>query len=124
MQAVLEAAAGYDGVKKVEEVHLSIGRLTFVGEEQLRFCWQAVTEERELLKGSKLVISEEEVKVKCTSCGYQGDLEVKEDPLYHYMLPAFACPGCGSKVEIESGMGIMVRNVKLMVEDPEDDGDG
>jgi hydrogenase nickel incorporation protein HypA/HybF len=117
VNAVVQAASEYEGVKSVEEVHLSIGRLTFVGEEQLRFCWGAVTEERDLLRGSALIITEEPVEVKCSSCGYEGGLDVKEDPLFHYMIPVFACPECSSDVEVVRGKGVTVKNVKLMIDD-------
>jgi hydrogenase nickel incorporation protein HypA/HybF len=117
VKAVVEAASAYDNVQKVEEVHLSIGKLTFLGEEQLRFCWGAVTAENPLLRGSDLIVTEEKVLVKCGSCGYEGDIEVKEDPLFHYMIPVFACPKCGSDVDIVKGKGVTVRNVKLMIED-------
>ena len=73
MKAVLEAAKGHDNVAKVETIDLSIGKLSFVGEEQLRFCWGAVTEEKELLKGSELIISQEEVEISCVTCGYTGE---------------------------------------------------
>ncbi len=108
-------------MKGVEEVHLSIGKLTFVGEEQLRFCWQAVTAEMELLKGSILEITEDPVLIKCGSCGFEGDLEVKEDPLYHYMVPVFACPECGKEVEMIKGKGITVNNIKLLIDDGNDE---
>jgi hydrogenase nickel incorporation protein HypA/HybF len=117
MNAVLEAAKDHENVVKIEKVHLSIGKLSFVGEEQLRFCWGAITEERDILKGSELIIIEEEVEISCSSCGYVGDLEVKEDPLYHYMMPIFACPKCKGEVEITKGNGVMITNVKLMIDD-------
>ncbi len=103
----------------MEEVHLSIGRLAFVGEEQLKFCWGAVTDENDLLKDSKLIFTEQQVEVTCESCGYRGDLEVKEDPLYHYLIPVFACPKCGKDVEIIKGKDLLVTNVKLMIDDEE-----
>ena len=117
MNAVLEAAKGHDNVARIETVHLSIGKLSFVGQEQLRFCWGAITEEREMLKGSELVIDEEEVEISCSSCGYVGALEVKEDPLYHYMMPIFACPECSGEVEITKGNGVTITNVRLMIDD-------
>lgn len=86
----------------------------------MKFCWEAVTAENEILKGSVLKISDEEVFVRCQSCGYEGDLEIKEDPLYHYMMPVFACPECGKDVEIIKGKGVTVSNVKLLIEDDED----
>jgi hydrogenase nickel incorporation protein HypA/HybF len=117
MNAVLEAAKEHANVTKIEKVHLSIGRLSFVGQEQLRFCWGAITEEREILKGSELIVSEEEVEIRCSSCGFTGDLEVKEDPLYHYMMPVFACPECEGDVEIVKGNGVTITNVKLLIDD-------
>lgn len=115
--AVLEAAKGYKGVEGISEIYISIGRLTFVGEEQLKFCWGAVTEEQPLLKGSQLIFDTEDIIVKCGSCGFEGDMVVEEDPMYHYISPVFACPSCGSDVEIIKGKGITVNNVKLMIED-------
>lgn len=120
VSAVVQAASEYDNVQSVDEVHLSIGRLAFVGEEQLRFCWGAVTDDNEMLKGSKLIITKEEVEVSCISCGYIGDLGVKEDPLYHYLIPVFACPKCSSDVEILKGKGIIVNNVKLIIDEEEE----
>jgi hydrogenase nickel insertion protein HypA len=117
VKAVIDAASRYEDVQKVEEIHISIGRLTFVGKEQLKFCWEAVTAENELLRGSSLFFSEEPVMVRCGACGYEGDLEVKEDPLYHYMMPVFACPKCGKDVDIIKGKGITVSNVKLLIDD-------
>jgi hydrogenase nickel insertion protein HypA len=117
MNAVLEAAKEHENVVKIETVHVSIGRLSFVGEEQLRFCWEAITDEREILKGSELIIVQEDVEIRCRSCKYKGGLEVKEDPLYHYMMPVFACPECGGEVEINKGNGVTITNVKLMIDD-------
>jgi len=120
MNAVLEAVKEHPNTTRVEKVHLSIGRLSFVGEEQLRFCWGAITEERELLKGSELVIGEEGVEISCGSCGYVGDMEVKEDPVYHFLMPVFACPECGGEVEITRGKGVTITNVRLMIDDGEE----
>ncbi len=120
VNAVMDAAKEYKNATKIETVHLSIGKLSFVGEEQLRFCWGAITDEREILKGSELIISDEEVEISCSSCGYVGDLEVSEDPLYHYMMPIFACPKCKGDVEITKGNGVTITNIKLMIDDGEE----
>ncbi len=115
--AVMETVSSYDNVQSVERVEVSIGKLTFVGEEQLGFCWSAITEDNPLLKGSELSIGKEEVEIECGSCGYVGGMEVKEDPLFHYIMPHFACPRCKGEVEIKKGKGILITNVKLIVED-------
>jgi len=121
MNAVLEAVKNYETASRVERVQVSIGKLSFVGEEQLRFCWGAITEENELLRGCELMIGSEEVEISCSSCGYRGEMEVKEDPVYHFMMPVFACPECGSEVTITKGNGVMITNVKLMIDDGEGD---
>lgn len=117
MNAVMEAVKEHPGASRVEKVHLSIGRLSFVGEEQLRFCWGAITEENPLLKGSELAISVDEVEISCRSCGYTGDMDVREDPMYHYLLPVFACPRCTGEVDIISGKGVMIGNIRLIIDD-------
>ncbi|MGA1873156.1 MAG: hydrogenase maturation nickel metallochaperone HypA [Thermoplasmatota archaeon] len=121
MSAVLEALKDHPNATKVETVHLSIGKLSFVGEEQLRFCWGAITDEKEVLKGSKLEVRQEEVVISCSSCGYEGEMEVKEDPLYHYLMPVFACPECGLDVEIVKGKGVTITNVRLLIDDGEEE---
>jgi len=119
IQTVVSAAKGYEGVIRVEEVHLSIGRMTFIGREQLAFCWEAVSGERDLIKGSSLIITEEEVVVECSSCGYRGGLDDRSDPIYHYMLPVFACPRCGLDVDIIKGKGVTITNIKLLIDEEE-----
>ncbi|MBN1389031.1 MAG: hydrogenase maturation nickel metallochaperone HypA [Candidatus Thermoplasmatota archaeon] len=117
MNAVLEAVKEHPNASRVEKVDLSIGRLSFVGDEQLRFCWGAITDECKLLKGCKLDISEEEVEISCRSCGYIGEMDVSEDPMYHFLLPVFACPECGGEVDITRGKGVTISNVRLMIDD-------
>lgn len=117
MKAVLETVNGYENVEKVETVDLSIGKLTFVGEEQLRFCWGAITEDNVLLKGSELVFRTEDVEIRCCDCGYTGEMEINEDPMYHYIMPVFACPECKGDVEITKGKGILITNLKMVVDD-------
>ncbi|MEA3558490.1 MAG: hydrogenase maturation nickel metallochaperone HypA, partial [Candidatus Thermoplasmatota archaeon] len=87
VSAVMETVRRYENVERVDTVNISIGRLTFVGEEQIKFCWGAITEEDPILKGSELVIGAEEVEIECSACGYLGEMEIKEDPIYHYMTP-------------------------------------
>ncbi|MFW3146176.1 MAG: hydrogenase maturation nickel metallochaperone HypA [Thermoplasmatota archaeon] len=119
MKAVTEAVSNYENVLGVEEVKVRIGRVSFVGEEQLRFCWEAIIEENPILRGSRLTIDHEEVELSCSKCGHVGGMEVKEDPLFHYVLPIFACPKCGGEAELTKGKGVMITNVRLSVNDGE-----
>jgi hydrogenase nickel incorporation protein HypA/HybF len=114
MGAVLSSIEGRTDISRVEEVNVTIGRLSMLGEEQLRFCWEAIIEEEPLLKGSLLVIAHEEGRVRCRSCGFEGPIDMTEDPLLHPMLPVFACPKCSCGVDITSGRSIHVNNIKAL----------
>ena len=63
VQSVL-AEAEKRGAKKVTEVHMTIGKLTFLGLEQVRFAYEAITKGT-IMEDSKLVITEQEGMVKC-----------------------------------------------------------
>jgi len=99
--------------KKVLEVHLVIGKLNFIGKEQLKFSYKILTE-KTLLESSKLVIREEEADVKCESCGYKGLLNFEDDQTFHLMIPTLVCPKCGKIVEIVKGREFFVKSVKMV----------
>lgn len=101
---------------KVEQISLEIGELTFLNPEQVTF-WL-----RELFKDSEARDAEIEwktvpAKVRCKSCGYEGPLEVKDDPLLHTSLPVFACPRCGKGgLEIVEGKDYVIRSIEIVKE--------
>jgi Zn finger protein HypA/HybF involved in hydrogenase expression len=96
-----------------------IGTASFIGKDQLEFCFGILTQDDDLLKGSRLKFVYEEVEIYCPSCGRTGPMRVDEDPAFHYSLPVFACPDCGSSVEITKGRSISITNVTLMMEGDE-----
>jgi len=114
MGAVLSSIDGRTDISRVEEVNVTIGRLSMLGEEQLRFCWEAIIEEEPLLKGSLLVIAYEEGTVRCRSCGFEGPIDMTEDPLLHSILPVFACPRCGGGAAIKRGRSVQVNSIKAL----------
>jgi hydrogenase nickel incorporation protein HypA/HybF len=113
VQSVL-AEAEKRGAKKVTEVDLIVGKLTFLGLEQLRFAFEALTKDT-ILEGANLVIEEQEGVVKCGNCGYEGGFKYEDDPLYHVPLPTLKCPKCGSVVEIAAGKECTIKSIKMMV---------
>ena len=113
VQSVL-AEAEKRSAKKVTEVHLVVGKLTFLGLEQLRFAFEALTKDT-IMEGAKLVIGEQEGVVKCNNCGYEGGFKYEDDPLYHVPLPTLKCPKCGSVVEITAGKECTIKSIKLLV---------
>ena len=123
IDSVLDAASDYSNVVRVDEVEVTIGRLAFLGDEQLRFCFEALSEERDLLRGCRITIKHEEAAIRCLSCGYEGGLDVIEDPTYHYIMPVFACPRCKGEIDIERGKSVHITNVKLILDDDPEDKD-
>jgi hydrogenase nickel incorporation protein HypA/HybF len=113
VQSVL-AEAEKRGAKKVTEVRLTIGKLTFLGLEQVRFAYDALTKGT-IMEGSQLIITEQEGMVKCGTCGYQGDFKYADDPLYHVPVPTLKCPKCGSTVTIAQGKECTITNIKVMI---------
>ena len=102
------------GAKKVNEVHLTIGKLTFLGLEQVRFAYEALSKGT-IMEGSQLIIEEQEGVVRCSNCGYQGDFKYQDDPLYHVPVPTLKCPKCSSTVSITAGKECTIRNIKMLV---------
>jgi len=100
--------------KEVTEVHLVIGKLTFLGLEQVRFSYKVLTEGT-IMENSKLFIETQEGIVRCGSCGYEGSFNYEDDPLYHISVPTLQCPKCGGTVEIIGGRECLIKSVKLVV---------
>ncbi|UCE44069.1 MAG: hydrogenase maturation nickel metallochaperone HypA [Candidatus Bathyarchaeota archaeon] len=110
---VLDEAKKHNA-KKVAEVHLVIGKLTFLGLEQVRFSYKVLTE-GSIMENSKLLIETKDGAVKCSSCGYEGNFSTKDDPLYHMPVPTLQCPNCGGTVNIIGGRECLIKSVKLVV---------
>jgi hydrogenase nickel incorporation protein HypA/HybF len=103
------------GAKKVTEVDLAVGKLTFLGLEQVRFAFEVLAKGT-IMEGAKLVIEEQEGVVKCKNCGYEGGFKYEDDQLYHVPLPTLKCPKCGSMVEITAGKECTIKSIKLIVQ--------
>jgi len=113
VESVLEEAKKHDA-KRVDEVHLVIGKLTFLGLEQVRFAYEVLVKGT-IMEGSKLYIKEKNGVVRCSSCGYEGDFKYQDDPLYHVPTPTLHCPKCGEVVNIVGGRECTIKSVKLAV---------
>ena len=101
-------------VVKVEEVQLTLGEMTFLGEEQLRFAYEIITRGT-ALEGSVLVIEPEETELLCLTCGYQGKADnIGEE--YHMSMPSLICPKCRGKVKVLKGQSCRVTSMKVVQE--------
>lgn len=109
---VLEEAKKHNA-KRVNEVHLIIGKFTFLGLEQVKFAYELLVKNT-IMEGSKLHIEEKDGSVKCSNCGYEGDFKYEDDPVYHVPSPTLNCPKCGGVVNIVGGKECTIKSIKLV----------
>ena len=103
--------------KKIVQVNLAIGKLTFLGIEQIRFAYKLLVKGT-IAEKSKLVIKEKDGIVKC-KCGYEGNFKYEDDPIYHVPTPTLKCPKCGNIVDIVEGKECTVESIKLIADKDE-----
>lgn len=113
IESVLQEAKKRNA-KKVTEVHLMIGSLTFLNPEQVRFWYEILTRDT-IMESSRLTIEENKEVVKCPKCGYEGDFKYVDDPALHIPTPTLNCPKCGSVVDIVGGKDCLIKNIKMLV---------
>ncbi|MEM3010753.1 MAG: hydrogenase/urease maturation nickel metallochaperone HypA, partial [Candidatus Bathyarchaeia archaeon] len=63
----------------------------------------------------RLVIEEKEGNVRCSECGYEGKLNIQDDPTFHVPTPTLKCPKCGGTVKIVSGRDCVIKSVRMLV---------
>jgi hydrogenase nickel incorporation protein HypA/HybF len=100
--------------KKVVELQLVIGKLTFLNPEQVRFWYEILTKDT-IMQNSKLDIEESEGIVRCPNCGYEGNFKYVDDPALHIPTPTLNCPRCNRVVDIVGGKDCLIKNVKMLV---------
>jgi len=113
VESVLKEAKGRKA-KKIVEVQLVIGKLTFLNSEQVRFWYEVLTKDT-IMQGSKLIIEESEGIVRCPKCGYEGDFKYIDDPALHVPTPTLNCPKCNAVVDIVGGKDCLIKNIKMLV---------
>jgi hydrogenase nickel incorporation protein HypA/HybF len=112
VESVLEEAKKHDA-KKVAEVHLTIGKMTFLGVEQVRFSYKILTEDT-IMKDSKLIIEEQDGIIECPSCGFKGAVPFEDDPAYHVPIPTLRCPKCGGLAKIVEGKECTIKRIRIL----------
>ena len=114
-QTVLEIAS-QKGAKSIKRVEIEVGRLTFLGVDQLKF-WVESCLENTIGAGAQIDLKTVEPRIKCDSCGYEGEMEmVDDDPIFHLSLPRLECPKCGSTdLEITAGRDCLIRRIEISV---------
>ena len=112
VDAVLNELSNYR-VTKVNEVTIVIGDLTQLGEEQLQFAWEVLTDAN-VLKDSKLTIRHEPVTLRCAACGFEGPAKSVDfgDGSSH-SIPLLSCPSCAGKVEVIGGSSCRIESFDI-----------
>ncbi|UCE95977.1 MAG: hydrogenase maturation nickel metallochaperone HypA [Candidatus Bathyarchaeota archaeon] len=100
--------------KKVIEVDLLIGSLTFLNPEQVKFWYEILTKDT-FIEGSKLSIRGSEAVVRCTKCNYEGSFKYVDDPALHVSMPTMQCPKCEGMVEIVSGKDCIIKSIRMSI---------
>lgn len=100
--------------KKVLLVELEIGQLSMFNPEQVEF-WLKLAFEQTLASEAKIQIEAIKPEIRCFDCEYEGEIEVEDDPLYHFLTPIIKCPSCGSaKIEIEKGRDCLLKKIEVL----------
>ncbi len=100
---------------RIEAVDLEVGEYTMLGDEQLKFAYQVLSNENPLLKGSELTIKHLSGRIKC-KCGFEGEVKPAEDSP-HKIVPILECPKCCGAAEIVVGRECVIRNIRMVVPD-------
>lgn len=100
--------------KKVLEVNLVIGSLTFLNPEQIMFWYKMLTKDT-IMEGSRLVVEESEGTVHCRKCGYEGAFKYINENAFHIPMPTLQCPKCDGIVKIVSGKDCLIKRIKMLI---------
>lgn len=109
---VLEAAEE-QGAERVERIEIALGAMTMIDAENLAF-WLEQVLRGTIAEGAGIEIEQLPLCARCRDCGYEGEVEVPDDPIYHLMPFVPACPECGSKeLEVLGGDECVVRGIRV-----------
>jgi len=103
--------------KKIIEVRLAVGELSHIEEEQLRFCYKAITTET-ALEGSKLEIEKIDAMVKCPHCLYRGRPKYWDGALSGIPVATLECPSCGKTTEATDGQECAIKSLRFTETSP------
>lgn len=105
--------------KRVLLVEVEIGELSLLNPAQVEF-WLRLAFERTPASEAELKLEVTKPQIECGRCGYRGGLSFKDDPVYHFLIPAFRCPRCDSaEIVIRRGRGCRVRKIEILTEEDE-----
>ena len=113
MEAVRDASRDA-GAIKVLSVSLSVGEMTQAIEECLVFAYDALAEQDDFFKDSKLNLTMVAPRSRCLECGAEYD---------HDRFHMF-CPECGSfATELIAGRDLSIDSIEIETPDDDDEED-
>lgn len=113
VKLVFEEAKKHEA-KKVLEVRVIIGNLTFLAIEQIRFSYSLLVKGT-ILEKSKLKIEKRKGIGECDNCGYKGSIISKGDSFHNLSIPSLICPRCGFTLKIIDGKECTLKSVRMVV---------
>jgi hydrogenase nickel incorporation protein HypA/HybF len=88
---------------RVKKIHLSVGKLSAIVSESLKFCFD-VAVQKTPLEGAELVIREIPVTARCNDCGHEWTVDE----------PAFQCDRCnGTRIQLISGRELDIDSIEV-----------
>jgi len=91
------------GLGRVTEVKTTVGGLTHVEPENLRFWYEELSRDT-ILAGSRLVVEKRPVEVRCRQCGRR----------FTVVANCFVCPDCGiADVRMTSGDEVLLESIEV-----------
>ncbi|MEX2702630.1 MAG: hydrogenase maturation nickel metallochaperone HypA [Candidatus Baldrarchaeota archaeon] len=113
--SIVMKVAKENNVKKILEINIEVGQLTFLNPDQLKFALKVLSEDT-IAQDAKIRIEIIQPEIRCNSCKYTGKISY-DGPESHTIYPIIflKCPKCGSTdVEIIRGKECNIKNIKAI----------
>ena len=113
--SIVMKVAKENNVKKILEINIEVGQLTFLNPDQLKFALKVLSEDT-IAQDAKIRIEIIQPEIRCNSCKYTGRISY-DGPESHTIYPIIflKCPKCGSTdVEIIRGKECNIKNIKAI----------
>lgn len=111
------------GAERIEVIRLELGAMQMIQPDQLSF-WLEQILRGTIGEDAQVQIEHLPLRVTCEACGYEGEVEVPDDPIYHLMPYVPTCPQCGAEeLSVIGGNECTVQSIRVTGAD-EDEADG
>jgi hydrogenase nickel incorporation protein HypA/HybF len=100
-------------IKEVLQVRLLIGELMGVEQEQLQFCYSAITRSTPIAN-SQLEFERVDASVRCPHCAYRGRPKYWDDALALIPIATLQCPECGSAADLDRGNECAIKTIRYV----------